>query len=41
MKIRRCPLVFNNVISASINCKVNEWYEFATEFRNRIIRNGF
>lgn len=41
MKIRRCPLVFNNVISASINCKVNEWYEFADEFKNRIIRNGF
>lgn len=40
MKIKRCPLVFNNVISASINCKANEWYEFATEFRNRIIRSG-
>lgn len=40
MKIRRCPLVFNNVISANLKCKVDDWYELAAEFRNRIIRSG-
>ncbi|MFA9398924.1 MAG: hypothetical protein ACERKV_11770 [Clostridiaceae bacterium] len=40
MKIRRCPLVFNNVIMTKNRCKTDEWQNVAKKFRNAIIKNG-
>ncbi len=40
MKIKRCPIIFQNVISTSTRCKTNEWHITAREFRNAIIKNG-
>jgi effector-binding domain-containing protein len=40
MKIRRCAMMFNHVISAKANCKINEWYDAARELRNSVIKNG-
>ncbi len=40
MRIRRAPLVFNNVITVKERCGLQEWYSAAREFRNQILRNG-
>ncbi|ADU31803.1 DUF5085 family protein [Evansella cellulosilytica] len=40
MKIKRGPVVFNNVISAKARTDMNEWFHAAREFRNAIIKNG-
>ncbi|WP_243291285.1 DUF5085 domain-containing protein [Bacillus sp. FJAT-47783] len=40
MKIKRCPIVFHNVISTTARCKTDEWYITARDFRNAIIKNG-
>ena len=40
MKIKRCPVMFNNVISAKMTAESNQWYEGAQGLRNAIIRNG-
>lgn len=40
MKIKRCPIIFNNIISAQITAKPDEWLECAQGLRNAIIRNG-
>lgn len=40
MKVKRCPLVFHNVLSTTVRCKTSEWHEVARDFRNAIIRNG-
>ncbi|UFT99210.1 DUF5085 family protein [Radiobacillus kanasensis] len=39
MKIKRCPLTFHNVISATSTCKPSEWHHSAQDLRNAIIRN--
>lgn len=39
MKIKRCPLIFNNVISTQVRCQKDEWHLAAREFRNAIIKN--
>lgn len=40
MRIKRCPIIFNNVISAKAECKKGEWYETARGLRNAVIKNG-
>ncbi|MEB6548630.1 hypothetical protein MXL46_05845 [Heyndrickxia sporothermodurans] len=40
MKIKRCPIIFHNVISTSARCKTNGWHIVARDFRNAIIKNG-
>ncbi|MFD0588498.1 DUF5085 family protein [Paenibacillus sp. GCM10027627] len=40
MKIKRCPIMFNNVISAKITTQTDQWHEGAQGIRNAIIRNG-
>ncbi|WP_226642930.1 DUF5085 family protein [Mesobacillus subterraneus] len=40
MRIKRCPIVFNNVISTKSICKENEWPSIAKELRNAVILNG-
>lgn len=40
MKIKRGPVVFNNVLSSSVRVHVNNWGVAAKEFRNAIIQNG-
>jgi effector-binding domain-containing protein len=40
MKIKRCPIVFNNIISTKVKCKSIEWHITAIELRNTVIRNG-
>ena len=40
MKIKRCPVLFHNVISAKFTGKSEDWYESAQGLRNAVIRNG-
>lgn len=40
MKIKRCPIIFHNVISHKTVCKVDEWHLAARRLRNAIIQNG-
>lgn len=40
MKIKRCPIIFHNVISHTTVCRVDEWHLAARNFRNAIIQNG-
>ena len=40
MKIKRCPVIFNNVISTEVKCKPEEWYHAALDLRNAVIKNG-
>ncbi|WP_186577126.1 DUF5085 domain-containing protein [Aquibacillus kalidii] len=40
MKIKRCPINFHHVISATTICKLDEWHFGAQELRNSIIHNG-
>ncbi|CAM3958546.1 DUF5085 family protein [Mesobacillus thioparans] len=40
MRIKRCPIIFNNVISTKSICKENEWPSIAKELRNAVIMNG-
>lgn len=40
MKIKRCPVMFHNVISAKFTGKADQWYESAQGLRNAVIRNG-
>lgn len=40
MKIKRGPITFNNVISASTQCNIQEWYHAARDIRNAVIKNG-
>lgn len=40
MKIKRSPLIFHNVLCIKVTCKINEWGNYAREFRNSIIENG-
>jgi effector-binding domain-containing protein len=40
MRIKRCPLVFNNVISTKVTCKTSEWHNSAIDLRNAVIKNG-
>ncbi|WP_138755914.1 DUF5085 family protein [Paenibacillus sinopodophylli] len=40
MKIKRCPIMFKNVISARITTESENWYEAAQGLRNAVIRNG-
>lgn len=40
MRIRRCPIVFHNVISASAICGPNEWHQTVKDLRNAILVNG-
>ena len=40
MNIKRCPIVFNNVISTKTKCKTDEWHLVARDLRNAVIKNG-
>lgn len=40
MKIKRCPVIFNNVLSVTTKCKSNEWYFAARDLRNEVIKSG-
>lgn len=40
MKVKQTPLIFQHVMSATTVCGLKEWYAYAQEFRNAIIRNG-
>jgi len=40
MRIRRSPLIFNNVISTTASCKEDEWHIVARDLRNAVIKNG-
>ncbi|MDX8360753.1 DUF5085 family protein [Cytobacillus sp. IB215316] len=40
MKIKRCPIVFNNIISYTTKCSHDEWPHAARELRNAVIKNG-
>lgn len=40
MRIKRCPVEFNNVISTKARCRFNEWPMVAKELRNAVILNG-
>ena len=40
MKIKRGPIQFHNVISATFTCKHNEWHRYAREIRNDVIKSG-
>jgi len=40
LKIRRCPLLFNRVISRRLIGDMKEWYTGARELRNMVIKNG-
>ncbi|GKU77590.1 DUF5085 family protein [Paenibacillus sp. L3-i20] len=40
MHIRRCPIMFNNVISAKVTSPTDQWHEGVKGIRNAIIRNG-
>ncbi|KAA0548509.1 DUF5085 domain-containing protein [Bacillus sp. BGMRC 2118] len=40
MKIKRCPIIFHNVISHKAVCRVDEWHLTARRLRNAIIQNG-
>jgi len=39
MKIKRCPILLNNVISAQVTAKPEDWWVSAQGLRNAIIRN--
>lgn len=40
MKIKRCPIIFNNVISTRSKCRMDKWYVVAQDLRNAVIKNG-
>lgn len=40
MKIKRCPIIFNNVISTKSKCKLDEWSSIARDLRNTVIKSG-
>ncbi|AGK55706.1 DUF5085 family protein [Bacillus sp. 1NLA3E] len=40
MKIKRCPIIFNNVISTKSKCRMDKWYLIARDLRNAVIKNG-
>ncbi|RJX39129.1 DUF5085 family protein [Paenibacillus pinisoli] len=40
MKIKRCPIVLNNVISANLTTELDQWHEGIRGMRNAVIRNG-
>jgi len=39
MKIRRCPIVLHNVVSAKSNMRLDEWHDGIIGIRNAVIRN--
>lgn len=40
MMMKRCPLIFDNVLSAKAICRSDEWYNMALDLRNAVIKNG-
>lgn len=39
-RIKRNSLIYHNVLSIKVTCKINEWAIYARELRNSIIKNG-
>lgn len=37
MKIKRCPIIFHNVISTTVDCKRSEWHRVVQATRNAIL----
>ncbi|SHI72543.1 hypothetical protein SAMN05444401_1470 [Clostridium amylolyticum] len=40
MMMKRCPLIFDNVLSDKATCRSDEWYDTALDLRNAVIKNG-
>lgn len=41
MKIKRNPLVFHNIMSTKTVCRKDGWVDYARDFRNAIVQNGY
>lgn len=40
MKIKRCPIVFHNVLGVTLTTPIDEWDAAVKDFRNRILLQG-